>query len=97
MVGILSSGKCPLIVCSYLLKYLELFIVKFKITLHRLVVKYIKTIFYHKKVAEGPAFEGCGEVPGESCFLAKDSGSCKENFNVRWFFDSEYGGCSRFW
>jgi len=47
--------------------------------------------------AEGPAFEGCGEIPGESCFLTKDAGTCKENFSVRWFFDIEYGGCSRFW
>lgn len=56
-----------------------------------------RLIISNLQKAEGPNFEGCGELPGEACFLAKDSGTCRENFNVRWFFDSEYGGCSRFW
>lgn len=30
------------------------------------------------------------------CTLQKDRGSCRE-FTVRWFYDTEYGGCSRFW
>lgn len=30
------------------------------------------------------------------CALDKDRGSCR-NFTVKWFFDMEYGGCSRFW
>lgn len=37
-------------------------------------------------------FVWCAEV----CGLDKDRGSCR-NFTVRWFFDMEYGGCSRFW
>lgn len=28
--------------------------------------------------------------------LEKDRGTCR-NFTVRWFFDKEYGGCTRFW
>ena len=28
--------------------------------------------------------------------MPKDRGTCR-NFTVRWFFDMEYGGCSRFW
>ena len=32
-------------------------------------------------------FAGCGEVPGEICYLPKEPGSCRENFTVRWFFD----------
>ena len=28
--------------------------------------------------------------------MPKDRGSCR-NFTVRWFFDMDYGGCSRFW
>ena len=28
--------------------------------------------------------------------MDKDRGSCR-NFTVKWFFDMEYGGCSRFW
>lgn len=30
------------------------------------------------------------------CREPKDRGSCSE-FTVKWFFDTEYGGCSRFW
>jgi hypothetical protein len=30
------------------------------------------------------------------CGLEKERGSCR-NFTVKWFFDMEYGGCSRFW
>ena len=40
-------------------------------------------------------FPGCGEVPGEVCYLEKDPGTCKESFSVRWFYDVAYGGCSR--
>lgn len=47
--------------------------------------------------ATGPEFEGCDEIPGEYCHLPKASGSCRQNFTVKWFFDMEYGGCSRFW
>jgi hypothetical protein len=47
--------------------------------------------------ATGPEFDGCGEVPGEHCHLPKVSGDCKQNFTVNWFFDMQYGGCSRFW
>ncbi|XP_071454258.1 papilin isoform X2 [Hetaerina americana] len=49
--------------------------------------------------AEGDKFEGCDDIPvrpGEMCTLTKDRGPCRE-FSVKWFFDMEYGGCSRFW
>ncbi|CAG0888031.1 unnamed protein product [Darwinula stevensoni] len=51
--------------------------------------------------ALGPNFHGCEHIPkwiraGEICGLAKDRGPCR-NFTVKWFFDMEYGGCSRFW
>ncbi|RZF45831.1 hypothetical protein LSTR_LSTR013726, partial [Laodelphax striatellus] len=49
--------------------------------------------------ALGDHFEGCQEVPttpGEQCTQPKDRGSCRD-FTVKWFFDTEYGGCSRFW
>ena len=44
---------------------------------------------------------GCGdqelpEAPPEVCGLEKDRGPSR-NFTVRWSFDMEYGGCSRFW
>ena len=45
--------------------------------------------------AGGAEFAGCGEIPGEACHLEKESGDCRENFTVRWFFDKDYGGCSR--
>lgn len=32
----------------------------------------------------------------EYCDLSKDRGSCR-NYTVWWYFDMEYGGCSRFW
>ena len=32
----------------------------------------------------------------EVCALEKERGSCR-NFTVKWFYDMEYGGCSRFW
>lgn len=49
--------------------------------------------------AIGPRFEGCDDKPfnpTEACTLDKDLGTCR-NFTVRWFFDKEYGDCSRFW
>ncbi|XP_050439361.1 papilin isoform X2 [Adelges cooleyi] len=49
--------------------------------------------------ARGENFEGCSAkpaVPGANCKEPKDRGSCSE-FTVKWFFDTEYGGCSRFW
>lgn len=50
--------------------------------------------------AQGPNFEGCDSKPSESpqkaCSLPKDMGTCN-NFTVKHFFDTEYGGCSRFW
>jgi hypothetical protein len=42
-------------------------------------------------------FSGCGDVPGEVCYMEKDPGTCKENFTEKWFYDKAYGGCSRFW
>ncbi|XP_043223530.1 papilin-like [Amphibalanus amphitrite] len=49
--------------------------------------------------AAGPDFQDCEERPvplGEMCSLPKQRGPCR-NFTVHWFFDMEYGGCSRFW
>lgn len=28
--------------------------------------------------------------------MEKDRGQCR-NYTVKWFYDMEYGGCSRFW
>ncbi|XP_075221688.1 proteoglycan-like sulfated glycoprotein papilin isoform X2 [Lycorma delicatula] len=49
--------------------------------------------------ASGERFEGCAEIPltaGEQCTQPKDRGPCRD-FTVKWFFDTEYGGCARFW
>ncbi|XP_054258197.1 papilin isoform X2 [Macrosteles quadrilineatus] len=49
--------------------------------------------------AMGEHFEGCTDIPlgpGELCTLPKDRGTCRD-FTVKWFYDTEYGGCSRFW
>ncbi|XP_070527125.1 papilin isoform X2 [Cardiocondyla obscurior] len=49
--------------------------------------------------AQGENFEGCLTVPstpGTACGLKKDRGSCRD-FTVKWFYDTDYGGCSRFW
>lgn len=49
--------------------------------------------------AQGENFEGCLTVPsmpGVACGLAKDRGSCRD-FTVKWYYDTDYGGCSRFW
>lgn len=49
--------------------------------------------------AQGENFEGCLTVPsmpGAACGLKKDRGSCRD-FTVKWFYDTDYGGCSRFW
>lgn len=32
----------------------------------------------------------------EACRKEKNRGSCRD-FTVKWFYDMEYGGCSRFW
>ena len=40
--------------------------------------------------------ECCAVFSIEQCRLDKDRGSCRD-FKVKWFFDMEYGGCSRFW
>ena len=49
--------------------------------------------------AEGPNFEGCNStVPiaePKVCGFPKDRGSGK-NYTMFWFFDMEYGGCSRY-
>ncbi|XP_069951755.1 papilin isoform X1 [Cherax quadricarinatus] len=50
--------------------------------------------------ATGKFFEGCQDevsiIPGEVCGYTKDRGPCT-NFTVKWFFDMDYGGCTRFW
>lgn len=30
------------------------------------------------------------------CSVPKERGTCR-NYTVKWFFDMDYGGCSRFW
>ncbi|RWS27622.1 papilin-like protein, partial [Leptotrombidium deliense] len=54
-------------------------------------------------VSYGPKFEGCPDGPGldtklstEACALPKERGSCR-NYVVKWYFDMQYGGCTRFW
>lgn len=55
-------------------------------------------------VARGANFEGCPETPSppvakvaaDVCSLPKERGPC-HNYTVKWFFDMNYGGCSRFW
>lgn len=32
----------------------------------------------------------------ENCVLPRESGECK-NYTIKWYYDSEYGACSRFW
>ena len=48
--------------------------------------------------AAGAHFEECDSLlpvpPPDVCGLPKDRGP-ERNFTVRWFFDMEYGGCSR--
>ncbi|KYB26517.1 Papilin-like Protein [Tribolium castaneum] len=49
--------------------------------------------------ALGDNYEGCPEIPQnlqESCTQPKERGTCR-NYTVKWFFDMDYGGCSRFW
>lgn len=36
------------------------------------------------------------QMSASACSLPKERGSCR-NFTVKWFFDQNYGGCSRFW
>lgn len=51
--------------------------------------------------AKGNNFEECEdkipESPQKACSLTRDMGTCSDNYTVKYFFDSEYGGCSRFW
>ena len=50
--------------------------------------------------ANGPEFEGCGEIPGQQCNVPKveDSFSCSQGQTIKWWFDmKESGGCSRKW
>ncbi|XP_070690879.1 collagen alpha-6(VI) chain-like [Pempheris klunzingeri] len=35
-------------------------------------------------------------VVPKACFLSQDAGGC-QNYTVMWFFNSEWGKCSRFW
>ena len=51
--------------------------------------------------AEGVNFAGCEDqdlpvAPPDVCGLEKDRGPNRD-FVVRWSFDMEYGGCTRFW
>ena len=36
------------------------------------------------------------QIPGEACHQEKDQGTCRANYTVHWFFDKDYGGCSRY-
>ncbi|XP_065354303.1 papilin isoform X3 [Calliphora vicina] len=49
--------------------------------------------------AQGDKFEGCENVkepPQLSCKLPKETGSCG-NFTIKFFFDTSYGACAKFW
>ena len=51
--------------------------------------------------ADGENFDGCEDQelpvpPPDVCGLEKDRGPNRD-FVVRWSFDMEYGGCTRFW
>ncbi|XP_020811199.1 papilin isoform X5 [Drosophila serrata] len=44
-------------------------------------------------------FGGCENVqepPQKACGLPKETGTCG-NFSVKYYFDTNYGGCARFW
>ncbi len=44
-----------------------------------------------------PPPTGCPHpLPGAGCLDPPDTGPC-DNYTTRWFYDVEYGGCSRFW
>ena len=51
-----------------------------------------------KTMATGPNFKGCSirEIPGQMCHLNSDPGPCRD-FVPKWFYDTEYGGCNRYW
>ncbi|XP_037820569.1 papilin isoform X5 [Lucilia sericata] len=49
--------------------------------------------------AQGDKFEGCENVkepPQLSCKLPKETGTCG-NFSIKFFFDTSYGACAKFW
>ncbi|KAH8381906.1 hypothetical protein KR009_000904, partial [Drosophila setifemur] len=49
--------------------------------------------------AEDEKFGGCENVqepPQKACGLPKETGTCG-NFSVKYYFDTSYGGCARFW
>jgi len=46
--------------------------------------------------ATGPNYMGCLRLPGENCHQPSETGSCTDYVD-KWFFDANYGGCSRFW
>ncbi|XP_030369297.1 papilin isoform X5 [Scaptodrosophila lebanonensis] len=49
--------------------------------------------------AQDDKFGGCENVqepPQKSCGLPKEAGGCG-NFSVKYFYDTGYGGCARFW
>ncbi|CAG9813449.1 unnamed protein product, partial [Phaedon cochleariae] len=49
--------------------------------------------------AKGENYEGCETAPQNlqvGCSIPKERGTCR-NYTVKWFFDMDYGGCSRFW
>ncbi|XP_068619320.1 papilin [Battus philenor] len=52
-----------------------------------------------KTEAKGEKFLGCSDAPEnkqEACSLPTERGPCR-NYTVYWFYDMDYGGCSRFW
>ncbi|XP_023166310.2 papilin isoform X6 [Drosophila hydei] len=49
--------------------------------------------------AQDDKFGGCENVqqpPQKACGLPKEQGTCG-NFSVKYYFDTSYGGCARFW
>lgn len=47
-------------------------------------------------MAEGPLFKGCGDLGLVNCTSPPVKGPC-HNYTAMWFYDVNYGGCSRFW
>ena len=54
--------------------------------------------FDYVSVVELPCnfLKGCTIVPQPQCHLPPVAGPC-HNYTAMWFYDVDYGGCSRFW
>lgn len=53
--------------------------------------------FKHQITLRSPSrTNNCKSCRSEICKKEKDRGTCRD-FTVKWYYDMEYGGCSRFW